>query len=116
MSDASSHVHFLVGMQTLAIVANTTVAVRQRCLSSIDEGLDHRRKILPMKGKTPSHVDNGVALRMSHSLMGGINHNPHHPVIGIGSSKHGMMTGNRNALVMSVSLKWWKVSEKLVQK
>ena len=68
-----------------------------------------------MKGKTPSHVDNGVALRMRQTLMGGINGSLLHRALGIGNDSHGTMIGSRNALVMSVLLKLWKVSEKLEQ-
>ena len=112
-SNASSLAHIQWDTRIFAIVATTTRAVLQRCLSSTDEGLDHRRRILPMKGKTPSHVDNGVALRMRQTLMGGINGSLLHRALGIGNDSHGTMIGSRNALVMSVLLMLWKVSEKL---
>ena len=114
-SDASSLAHLPSDTRIFATVANTTLAVLLRYLSSTDGDLDLRRRTHLTKSRTPSHVDNGVAARMRQVLMGGINGSLLPRAIGIGSGSHGTMIGSRNALVMSVLLKLWKVSEMLVQ-
>jgi len=83
-SDASSLAHIQWDTRIFATVANTTLAVLQRYLSSTDGDLDHRRRIHLTKSRTPSHVDNGVALRMRQVLMGGINGSLRHLALGIG--------------------------------